>query len=112
MPKGNLVVKLSDMTGDLVRGRVEIELNRVSGSSGAGGENMIVKVNGPVGALTITSNPPANVVLDGRPLGKAPRIVKVPAGLHTVLFIHPLYGRKSLSVKVGAGATTSASAAF
>ena len=54
MPKGNLVVKLSDMTGDLVRGRVEIDLKRVSGSSGAGGENMIVKVNGPVGALTIT----------------------------------------------------------
>ena len=54
MPKGNLVVNLSDMSGELVRGRVEIDLKRVSGSSGAGGENMIVKVNGPVGALTIT----------------------------------------------------------
>jgi hypothetical protein len=65
-----------------------------------------------VGALTVTSNPPANVVLDGRPLGKAPRIVKVPAGRHTVLFIHPLYGRQSLSVKVAAGATTNASIDF
>jgi hypothetical protein len=54
MPKGNLVVNLSDMTGDLVRGRVEIDLRRVDGSSGAGGQNMSVKVNGPVGALTIT----------------------------------------------------------
>lgn len=65
-----------------------------------------------VGALNVTSNPPANVVLDGRPLGKAPRIVKVPAGPHTVVFIHPLYGRQSLSVNVGAGATTNASAEF
>jgi hypothetical protein len=54
MPKGNLVVNLSEMTGDLVRGRVDIELRRVAGSNGAGGENMTVKVNGPVGTLTIT----------------------------------------------------------
>jgi hypothetical protein len=65
-----------------------------------------------VGALNVTSNPPANVVLDGRPLGKAPRVVKVPAGLHIVMFIHPLYGRRTLSVNVGPGATTSASAEF
>jgi hypothetical protein len=65
-----------------------------------------------VGSLNVTSNPPANVVLDGRPLGKSPRIVKVPAGLHTVVFIHPLYGRQSLTVNVGAGATTGASADF
>jgi hypothetical protein len=65
-----------------------------------------------VGSLNVTSNPPANVVLDGRPLGKSPRIVKVPAGLHTVVFIHPLYGRQSLSVNVPAGATTGASADF
>ena len=65
-----------------------------------------------VGALNVTSNPPANVVLDGRPLGKAPRVVKVPAGVHTVMFIHPLYGRRTLSVNVGPNATTSASAEF
>ena len=41
MPKGNLVVHLSDMSGDLVRGRVDIDLRRVQGSPGAGGENMI-----------------------------------------------------------------------
>jgi hypothetical protein len=65
-----------------------------------------------VGVIDVTSNPPANVVVDGRPLGKAPRVAKVPAGLHTVLFIHPLYGRQSLSVNVGSGVTTSASADF
>jgi hypothetical protein len=54
MPKGNLVVHLSDMAGALAKGRVDIDLKRVSGSPGAGGENMEVSVTGPVGRLTIT----------------------------------------------------------
>lgn len=57
MAKGNLVVQLSDMTGALVKGRVEIDLRRVDGSNGAGGENMKVSVNGPVGTLTVTGIP-------------------------------------------------------
>lgn len=65
-----------------------------------------------VGTLGVTSSPPANVLIDGRPLGKAPRVVQLPPGIHTVLFIHPLYGRQSLSVDVRAGKTTSASADF
>lgn len=64
------------------------------------------------GTLNVTSNPPASVLLDGRPLGKAPRIVQVPPGPHTVLFIHPLYGRQSLKVNVSPGRATSASANF
>jgi hypothetical protein len=54
MPKGNLVVHLSDMAGELAKGRVDIDLKRVSGSAGAGGENMVVSVAGPVGRLTVT----------------------------------------------------------
>jgi hypothetical protein len=54
MPKGNLVVHLSDMAGELARGRVDVDLKRVSGSAGAGGENMVVSVAGPVGRLTVT----------------------------------------------------------
>ena len=54
MPKGNLVVQLSDMTGALVKGKVEVDLRRVDGANGAGGENMEVSVNGPVGKFTIT----------------------------------------------------------
>lgn len=64
------------------------------------------------GTLNVTSSPPANVVLDGRPLGKAPRVVQVPAGPHTLVFIHPSYGRRSLNVTVRPGATTGASAVF
>jgi hypothetical protein len=64
------------------------------------------------GSLNITSSPPSSVVLDGRPLGKAPRIVDVPAGSHTVVFIHPKYGRQSVTVNTLPGRTTSASADF
>ena len=54
MPKGNFVVHLSDMAGALAKGRVDIDFKRVSGSPGAGGENMEVSVAGPVGRLTVT----------------------------------------------------------
>jgi PEGA domain len=64
------------------------------------------------GSLSITSSPPSNVVLDGRPLGKAPRDVDVPAGSHTVVFVHPQFGRQSITVNVVPGRTTSASADF
>ncbi|MES1182486.1 MAG: PEGA domain-containing protein [Myxococcales bacterium] len=65
-----------------------------------------------VGTLNVLSSPPASVVLDGRPIGQAPRIVQVPAGTHTVVFIHPLYGRKLRRVIVNPGKTTAASANF
>jgi hypothetical protein len=42
------------MAGALAKGRVDIDLKRVSGSPGAGGESMEVSVTGPVGRLTIT----------------------------------------------------------
>jgi hypothetical protein len=65
-----------------------------------------------LGSLDITSSPPSNVVLDGRPLGKAPRVVSIAPGLHTVVFVHPQRGRMLLNVNVNAGQTTVASADF
>jgi hypothetical protein len=65
-----------------------------------------------LGTVNVTSSPPANVVLDGRPIGKAPRLVQVPAGVHKLVFIHPLYGRQSQSVNVTAGQTASVAASF
>jgi hypothetical protein len=53
--------------------------------------------------LTFMSDPPSNLVLDGRPLGKTPKTASVPAGTHTVLFIHPEFGRKAKSIPVAAG---------
>ena len=69
-------------------------------------------IDANAGTLNVTSSPPANVVLDGRPLGKAPRVVRVPAGPHTLVFIHPSFGRRSVNVNVRPGATTGASAVF
>lgn len=65
-----------------------------------------------LGSLDIMSSPAANVVLDGRPLGKAPGVVKVASGPHTVVFIHPERGRMVLNVNVTPGHTTSAAAEF
>ncbi|HEX2874546.1 MAG TPA: PEGA domain-containing protein [Polyangiaceae bacterium] len=65
-----------------------------------------------LGTVNVTSNPPANVVLDGRPIGMAPRLVQVPAGVHKLVFIHPLYGRQSKTVNVTSGETANASANF
>ena len=65
-----------------------------------------------LGTVNVTSNPPANVVLDGRPIGKAPRVVQVPPGVHTLVFIHPLYGRQTQSVTVLAGQTAAVAATF
>jgi hypothetical protein len=64
------------------------------------------------GKLSISSVPPAAVVVDGRPVGKAPRAVDLPPGLHTVVFIHPTQGRRSVTVNVLSGRETSASVEF
>jgi hypothetical protein len=64
------------------------------------------------GALNISSVPPVNVVVDGRPLGRSPRVVEVAPGAHTVVFVHPTLGRQSVSVSVGAGESVKASADF
>lgn len=65
------------------------------------------------GTLNINSIPQSNVLLDGRPLGKTPRAgVSASAGSHTVVFIHPEHGRKTVSVNVAAGKTATAAVRF
>lgn len=53
MPTGNLVVHLTDMTGEPVK-NIDIELTRVSGEPGTGGETMHVSLVGPDADLTVT----------------------------------------------------------
>lgn len=65
-----------------------------------------------LGTLEISSNPPSGLILDGKPLGIGPRVMRVPTGTHTVLFVHPERGRMSVTVNVRAGRTTNASANF
>jgi hypothetical protein len=62
--------------------------------------------------LTIMSTPPCNVVLDGRPLGPTPQTVSVSPGAHSVVFVHPSKGRKSMRVETAAGKAAVASVGF
>jgi hypothetical protein len=65
------------------------------------------------GSLNINSIPVSKVVLDGKPLGSTPKVgVSVPAGSHTVTFIHPDLGKKSVTVQVKAGETKTAAVKF
>ena len=55
MPKGDLLVQITVLTGEPVRDRVEIEMQRVSGEPGTGGEAMELSVKmGSDTDLTIT----------------------------------------------------------
>jgi serine/threonine-protein kinase len=63
--------------------------------------------------LNLNSIPVSKVVLDGKPLGSTPKVgVSVPAGSHSVRFIHPDLGTKSVSVTVKAGETKTAAVKF
>lgn len=64
------------------------------------------------GSLSVSSVPPVNVIVDGRPLGAAPKKLQLPAGNHTVVFVHPTLGRKSVSVKVEPGKDATASVKY
>jgi serine/threonine-protein kinase len=65
------------------------------------------------GKLNINSIPASNVILDGRPMGQTPKIgISVPAGTHTVMFVHPEFGRKIQTVTVTSGGTATAAVRF
>jgi len=63
------------------------------------------------GTLSITANTPTNIVVDGRPLGKTPKAIRVSAGKHTVVFAGE-QGRRVQVVDVGAGENKSVAAKF
>ena len=64
------------------------------------------------GLLAASSNPSAMLVVDGRPLGQSPRAIDLPPGIHTVVFVHPELGRKSMTVSIWAGKTTNVAVDF
>jgi serine/threonine-protein kinase len=56
------------------------------------------------GTVNLNAVPASNVLLDGRPMGQTPRMnVSVPPGSHTVVFVNSDYGRKSKTINVEAG---------
>jgi len=62
--------------------------------------------------LTLESTPSCSIVLDGRPIGKTPQTLSVDAGAHSVVFVHPTLGRKSVTVRAKAGEPSSAAVRF
>ncbi len=65
------------------------------------------------GKININSIPKSTVILDGRPLGSTPKIgVSVSAGTHTVVFVHPKFGRKVRQLKIAPGGTGTAAVRF
>jgi eukaryotic-like serine/threonine-protein kinase len=76
-------------------------------------EKPVEKPAAGTGTLNINSIPVSNVILDGRPLGTTPKVgLSVPAGNHTVVFVHAEHGRKVRSVSVPAGGTATAAVRF
>jgi serine/threonine-protein kinase len=64
------------------------------------------------GTLNLTSTPPSNVVLDGKPLGTTPHVgLSVPAGTHTVIFINGSERRRA-TVTVAPGMPKTVSVKF
>ncbi len=62
--------------------------------------------------LNLTSTPPSNVLLDGKPLGTTPlRDVSVEPGSHRVIFIHGAE-RKSKTIEAEAGTSRTVSETF
>lgn len=65
------------------------------------------------GTILIESDPPTNIVVDGRTTGTHKSVrVHVEPGIHVVAFVHPELGRKVRTVRIEAGSVTSATATF
>ena len=64
------------------------------------------------GTLNLNSIPISNVLIDGRPVGPTPRQVPIAAGKHSVTFVHPTLGRRSITVNVAPGKTALAATKF
>lgn len=65
------------------------------------------------GTLNANSLPPSKVLVDGRPMGATPKVeIPLSAGTHTVTFVHPDLGKKSVSVTIKAGQSATASVRF
>lgn len=83
-------------------------------SEGSEAEEAAPAASEPVGMATLqlTSTPPSNVLLDGKPLGVTPlRDVTVEPGTHRVIFIHGAE-RKPKTIEAAAGSNQTVSVNF
>jgi hypothetical protein len=78
-----------------------------------GGQTVNVPLELPQGMLNLTSEQPAQVLLDGEVIGDTPQVsVSAALGPHEVIFRSPRYGDVSYSVNVTLAAPVSLSANF
>jgi serine/threonine-protein kinase len=69
----------------------------------------------PTGTGTLNANslPVSKVLVDGRALGSTPQMgISLPAGTHTVTFVHPELGKKSVTIQVRPGEKAVAAVRF
>jgi len=64
------------------------------------------------GTVNINSIPRSRIIFDGRPSGFTPARITTKPGRHTVMFIHPQQGRKTVSVRVKSGGSATATVRF
>lgn len=82
-------------------------------TEGATANNALAVSGGTAeGILGANSIPISNVLIDGRPVGKTPVQIPVSPGIHSVVFVHPTMGRKSVRVGVNSGKTAVAAVRF
>ncbi len=85
----------------------------------SGGNKKIKKIKKPKkqengaeqGTLRLSTIPIAKVILDGKPVGSTPKVIKVSAGKHSIVFISPK-GRKTRRVTVDPGESKVVSVRF
>ncbi len=101
----------SESASDSDRSESRVSRSRRSRSSASAASGEESKASGQA-RLSLLSDPPAAVLLDGKPMGQTPRRVSVEPGTHSVLFIHPTKGRARATAKLAAGQAKTLRAKF
>lgn len=85
----------------------EFGINSAHEVTVAAGQVVDVPVTLPPGMLSVVTDEPAEVWIDGEPRGRTPTgTLSVPLGEHEVRIVHPRWGEQRLTVIVGLGAPT------
>jgi PEGA domain len=67
------------------------------------GQTTTATIDPPEGLVSINALPWANVSIDGKPVGTTPLgNLKVPIGEHEIMWRHPMYGQRRMTVRVAA----------
>jgi serine/threonine-protein kinase len=107
-PEQTVTVSLVEKSTDPVPGPAPVLPTRPKAPDIGGGAKAVAGM----GTIRINSIPVSNVLVDGRPVGQTPTQATVPAGNHTVTFVHPEKGRKAVGVSVQAGGNATAIVRF